>query len=48
MLMELLEKNFIYISSSSAIALVLFTYKLGGGLWFYINYHTLNVIMKKD
>jgi hypothetical protein len=32
MLIELLEKDFIYISSSAAAVLVLFTYKLRGGL----------------
>jgi hypothetical protein len=48
MLMELFKKGFICISSSAAAALVLFAHKPGGGLRFCVDYHALNVIMKKD
>ncbi|GFF63123.1 hypothetical protein IFM51744_11089 [Aspergillus udagawae] len=48
MLTELLEKNFICISSSSAAAPVLFARKPGGGLRFCVDYRALNAITKKD
>ncbi|KAF2181796.1 hypothetical protein K469DRAFT_588364, partial [Zopfia rhizophila CBS 207.26] len=44
----LLEKGFIYISNSLAIALVLFIYKLSKDLRFYVNYYALNKISKKN
>ncbi|KAF2190324.1 hypothetical protein K469DRAFT_760085, partial [Zopfia rhizophila CBS 207.26] len=44
----LLEKGFIYVSNSLAIVLVLFIYKFSRGLYFYINYYTLNKISKKN
>jgi len=47
-LTELLEKNFIRVSSSPALAPVLFAKKLGGGLRFCVNYCALNEITKKD
>jgi hypothetical protein len=37
-LTEYLDKGFIRVSSSLAAAPVLFVQKLGGGLWFYIDY----------
>lgn len=46
--MELLDKGFIYASSSPALAPVLFIRKPGGGLRFYIDYRGLNIITKKD
>ena len=47
-LSELLQKGFICVSHSLAAAPVLFVQKLGGGLWFCVNYHALNAITKKD
>ena len=47
-LQELLDKQFIHVSSSSAAAPVLFACKPDGGLCFCCDYHTLNVISKKD
>ena len=42
----LLKKGYIRLSSSEAIALVLFARKLGGGLRFYYNYRALNALTK--
>ena len=47
-LTELLDKNFIRISSSSAGCPVLFAKKPGGGLRFCVDYRALNSITKKD
>ena len=47
-LTELLEKNFIRVSSSPALAPVLFAKKPGGGLRFCVDYRALNEITKKD
>jgi hypothetical protein len=47
-LIELLNKNFIRVSSSPAAAPVLFTKKPGGGLRFYVDYHALNALTRKD
>jgi transposase InsO family protein len=47
-LSELLDKGFIYISSSQASAPVLFTKKPSGGLRFCVDYRNLNEITKKD
>src|SRR6266516_110839 len=47
-LIELLDKNFIRVSQSSAAAPVLFAKKPGGGLRFYVNYQALNAITQKD
>ncbi|KAI1000108.1 Transposon Ty3-G Gag-Pol polyprotein [Podosphaera aphanis] len=47
-LTELLEKNFICVSKSSAGAPVLFVKKPGGGLRFCVDYRALNAITKKD
>ena len=47
-LTELLNKNFIYISSLSATAPVLFIKKPGSSLRFYIDYQVLNTLTKKD
>jgi len=47
-LTELLEKNFIRVSHSSAAAPVLFVRKPGGGLRFCVDYRALNAISKKD
>ena len=44
----MLEKGFIRVSSSLALALVLFAKKPGGGLRLYIDYRALNAITKKD
>ena len=43
-----LNKGFIYFSISLAAAPILFTKKLGGGIWFYINYKGLNAIIIKN
>ena len=48
MLTELLDKQFIYASNSPISASVLFVYKPGGRLWFYIDYRGLNIIIRKD
>ena len=47
-LTELLDKNFIHVSSSSAAAPVLFIKKPGGGLRFCMDYQALNTLTKKD
>ena len=47
-LTELLDKNFIRASSSSASAPVLFVRKPGGGLRFCVDYRGLNAITRKD
>src|SRR5437667_4554390 len=47
-LIELLDKNFIRVSQSSATAPVLFAKKPGGGLRFYVDYRALNAITQKD
>ncbi|EGO53379.1 hypothetical protein NEUTE1DRAFT_53012, partial [Neurospora tetrasperma FGSC 2508] len=45
---DLLNKGYICISNLKAGALILFIYKLGGGLYFYYNYRTLNAIIRID
>ena len=47
-LQELLDKQFIHVSSSSAAAPVLFARKPDGGLRFCCDYHVLNTISKKN
>ena len=47
-LTELLNKNFIRISSSPIAAPILFVKKPGGGIHFYIDYQALNEITRKD
>ncbi len=47
-LIELLDKNFIRVSQSSAAAPVLFAKKPGGGLRFCVDYRALNAITQKD
>jgi hypothetical protein len=47
-LTEYLNKGFIRISNSPALALILFVRKLGGGLHFYVDYRGLNKITRKD
>lgn len=47
-LAELLDKNFIRVSHSSAGAPVLFVRKPGGGLRFCVDYRALNAISKRD
>ena len=47
-LTELLDKNFIRVSSSPAAAPVLFAKKPGGGLRFCVDYRALNAITRKD
>ena len=47
-LTELLDKNFIRASSSSAATPVLFAKKPSRGLRFYINYRALNALTRKD
>ena len=47
-LTDLLDKNFIRVSHSSAAAPVLFVRKPGGGLRFCVDYRALNAITKKD
>ena len=47
-LTELLDKNFIRVSQSSAAAPVLFARKPGGGLRFCVDYRALNAITQKD
>jgi hypothetical protein len=37
-LRDFLDKGFIWVSSSEAGSLVIFMWKLGGGLYFYYNY----------
>jgi hypothetical protein len=48
LLIELLNKNFICINSSSAAAPVLFAKKPSGGLRFCVNYRGLNAITRKN
>ena len=48
MLTELLNKDFIHISNSSVGASVLFEKKLNEGLQFYVDYHILNKLTKKN
>jgi hypothetical protein len=43
-----LLKGFIKASKAPFASPVLFVYKLGGRLQFYVNYHKLNAIMRKD
>ena len=47
-LTDLLNKKFIWVSSSSAATPVLFIKKLGDGLRFCVNYRALNQITKKN
>ena len=47
-LTELLDKNFIRVSSSPAAAPVLFAKKPGGGLRFCVDYRGLNAVTRKD
>ena len=47
-LTELLDKNFIRVSSSLALAPVLFVRKPRGRLYFYVDYRGLNAITRKD
>ncbi len=47
-LTKLLDKEFIYVSSSPAAVLVLFIQKLRGGLRFCYDYRVLNKITYKD
>jgi hypothetical protein len=47
-LIDLLNKGFIRVSSSLAVAPVLFVKKPRGGLRFCVNYRGLNRIIKKD
>jgi hypothetical protein len=46
MLIKLLNKSYIYISSLLANILVLFIKKPKGGPYFYIDYKTLNTIIR--
>ena len=43
-----LRKGFIRPSTSVAALLVMFARKLGGGLCFYVDYYSLNVITRKN
>ena len=43
-----LVKGFIQHSTSSASTLILFVKKKDGSLWLCINYHRLNLLMKKN
>jgi hypothetical protein len=45
---DLLDKNFIRVSNSPAVALVLLVRKLGGGMRFCVNYRGLNELSIKD
>ena len=47
-LTKLLDKQFIYTSNLPTLVSMLFIYKLGGRLWFYIDYKGLNTIIRKD
>ena len=47
-LTELLDNGFIRISNSSAAAPIIFVKKLGGGLWFCVDYRQLNEISRND
>ena len=42
------DKRFIYLSISLAAAPIFLIKKLGGGIWFYINYKGLNAITIKN
>ena len=42
------NKGFIYFSIFLAATFILFTKKLKGGIWFYINYKGLNAIIIKN
>jgi hypothetical protein len=43
-----LLKGFIKASKAPFASPILFVYKLGGGLQFYVNYYKLNAIIRKD
>ena len=45
---EYLNKGFIYFSIFLTAAPILLAKKLGGGIWFYINYKGLNAIIIKN
>jgi len=45
---EHLNKGFIYPSMSLAAAPILLTKKLGGGIWFCVDYRGLNAIIIKN
>jgi len=45
---DLLDKGFIKVNNSLTRALILFIWKLKGGLRFYYNYKTFNVIITTD
>ena len=45
---EYLNKGFICFSISLVAAPILFAKKLGGGIWFYINYRGFNTITIKN
>ena len=47
-LTKLLNKGFIKVNKSAVKIPVLFIYKPGKKLWFYVNYKTLNKIIRKD
>jgi hypothetical protein len=47
-LLDLLDKGFIRASNLLAALLVLFVWKLGGGLCFCVDYRALNALTKKD
>jgi hypothetical protein len=47
-LIDLLDKGFIRVSNSLAVALILFVKKPRGGLRFCVNYRGLNRVIKKD
>jgi hypothetical protein len=47
-LTDLLDKGFIRVSNSPAMALVLFIRKPGGGLRFCVDYRGLNKLTRKD
>ena len=42
------NKGFIYFSIFLAAAPIFFVKKLGGGIWFYINYRGFNTIIIKN
>ena len=47
-LIKLLDKGFIWVNKSVTGMLVLFIQKPEKNFWFYVNYKTLNKIIKKD
>jgi hypothetical protein len=47
-LTEYLDKGFVRVSNSLAVAPVLFVRKLGGGLRFCVDYRGLNRLTRKD